>query len=90
LLSLATAVAYLVLIVLVLRRADRIRAAALGLLLPAAVCSGYTVVLAAGNTGKVGFSAGSLILSAVPPIVAAVTTAIRTAAARQSPHADAS
>ncbi|MET7400144.1 hypothetical protein ABZS66_42330 [Dactylosporangium sp. NPDC005572] len=76
-LAVLTGVTYLGLAVLVWRRFERSRAVALGLLVPAAICSGYALLLASVNTGKVGFSAGSLIVSGLINILAAVVTAVR-------------
>lgn len=76
-LALATALAYAALIALLLRRAGNLQVIALAALMPAAVSVLYALVLGGGNTGKVGFSAGSLMFFAVVSMVAAVIASAR-------------
>ncbi|GGM81195.1 hypothetical protein GCM10007977_098230 [Dactylosporangium sucinum] len=76
-LAVLTGIGYLVLAVLLLRWVVQGRLVALALLAPAAVCSGYTLVLAFSNTGKVGFSAASLVLAGLVAGLGAVVTAVR-------------
>ncbi|WP_238015672.1 hypothetical protein KZZ52_19440 [Dactylosporangium sp. AC04546] len=78
-LAVLTGVGYLGLALLVWRKFARSRLVALGLLVPAVVCAGYALLLAVENTGKVGFSAGSLIVSGLVNVLAAVVTAVRAA-----------
>jgi hypothetical protein len=76
-LAVVTALAYIVLIVLVLRRAGNLHVMALALLVPAAISVLYALVLGGGNTGKIGFPSGSLMFFAVVSMVAAVIASVR-------------
>ncbi|MFK3979166.1 hypothetical protein ACI2K4_02180 [Micromonospora sp. NPDC050397] len=76
-LAVVTALAYVVLAVLTARRFGQIRSVALALLVPAAICAAYTIMLGGANNGKVGFSSASLILFALLSMAAAGNATVR-------------
>jgi hypothetical protein len=84
-LTVLVAVAYVVVAVLAaLRRITRLQTAALLLLVPTAICALYVVLLALGHTGKVGFPAGSLVLTGIVGAAAAVIVVVRAASAARN------
>ena len=79
------AVAYVVVAVLAaMRLITRLQTAALLLLVPTAICALYMVLLALGNSAKAGFPAGSLVLTGIVGVAAAVIVVVRAASGARS------